>query len=94
MWWWLALVKTKMCWWIASFGKSYHGDVLQYAKELFSLRLPQIMKYCVMREFDNIHSCISLSSDLAFSHQSSAGIYIFKFPKRFLEISSRDLTLL
>ena len=33
-----------------------------------------------------------LSGDLAFSHQH--GIYGFKFPKRFLEISSRDLTLL
>ena len=39
---------------------------------------------------DNIHSWISLSGDLAFSHQD--GIYGFKFPKRFLEISSRDLT--
>ena len=43
-------------------------------------------------ECDNIHSWISLSGDLAFSHQH--GIYSFKFPKRFLEISSRDLTLL
>jgi hypothetical protein len=41
---------------------------------------------------DNIHSWISLSGDLAFSHQD--GIYGSKFPKRFLEISSRDLTLL
>ncbi len=40
---------------------------------------------------DNIHSWISLSGDLAFSHQD--GIYGFTFPKRFLEISSRDLTL-
>jgi hypothetical protein len=49
-------------------------------------------KYCIMRECDNSHSWISLSGDLAFSHQD--GIYSFKFPKRFLEISSRDLTLL
>jgi hypothetical protein len=41
---------------------------------------------------DNIHSWISLSGDLALSHQD--GIYGFNFPKRFLEISSRDLTLL
>ncbi len=41
---------------------------------------------------DNIHSWISLSGDLAFSHQD--GIYGFKFPERFLEISSRDLTSL
>jgi hypothetical protein len=67
--WWLALARKKLCWWLASFGKSYHGDVLQYAKHLFSLRLPQMTKYCVMREFYNIHSWISLSGDLAFSHQ-------------------------
>ncbi len=42
-------------------------------------------------ECDNIHSWISLTSDLTFSQQH--GIYSFKFPKRFLEISSRDLTL-
>ena len=36
---------------------------------------------------DNIHSWISLSGDLAFSHQD--GIYGFTFPKRFLEISSQ-----
>jgi len=40
---------------------------------------------------DNIHSWISLSGDFAFSHQD--GIYGCKFPERFLEISSRDLTL-
>jgi hypothetical protein len=55
--------------WIASFGESYNGDVLQLAKQLFSLRLPQMTKYCVMRECENIHSWISLSVDLAFSHQ-------------------------
>jgi hypothetical protein len=89
--WWLALAKKKMWLWIASFGESYNGDVLQHAKQLFSLRLPQMTKYCVMRECDNIHLGISLSGDLAFSHQD--GIYGFKFPGRFLEISSRDLTL-
>ncbi len=40
---------------------------------------------------ENIHSWISLSGDLVFSHQQ--GIYGFKFPNFFLEISSRDLTL-
>jgi hypothetical protein len=49
MWWWLALARKKMWRWIASFGESYNGDVLQYAKQLFSLRLPQMTKYCVMR---------------------------------------------
>ncbi len=48
-------------------------------------------KYCIMRECDNIHSWISLSGDLTFSQQD--GIHGFEFPKRFLEISSRDLTL-
>jgi hypothetical protein len=70
MWWWLALARKKLCWWLASFGESYHGDVLQHAKHLFSLRLPQMTKYCVMRECDNIHSWISLSGDLAFSQSS------------------------
>ncbi len=46
----------------------------------------------ILRSCENIHSWISLSGDLIFSHQQ--GIYGFKFPKRFLEISSRDLTLL
>ncbi len=91
MWWWLAVARKKMWWCIASFGDSYHDDVLQFAKQLFSVRLPWMFKYCVMREGDNIYSRISLSGDLAFSHQD--GIYGFKFPKRFLEISSSDLTL-
>jgi hypothetical protein len=48
--WWLALAKKKMSLWIASFGESYHDDVLHFAKQLFSLRLPQMTKYCVTRE--------------------------------------------
>ncbi len=40
---------------------------------------------------ENIHKWYSLSTDLLFSQQD--GIYIFKFPKRFLEISFRYLTL-
>ncbi len=50
MWWWLALARKKMWWWIAYFGESYHGDVLQYAKQIFSLRLLQMAKYCVIEE--------------------------------------------
>jgi hypothetical protein len=69
MWWWLALARKQMWRWIASFGESYNGDVLQYAKQLFSLRLPQMTKYCVMRECDNIHPWICTTGDLAFSHQ-------------------------
>ncbi len=91
-WWWLALARKKLYWWLASFGESYHsdvshfgesyhGDVLQYAKHFFSLRLPQMTKYCVMRECDNIHSWISLSGDLAFSHQH--GIYGLNSSKGF-----------
>jgi hypothetical protein len=71
-------------------NSSFFRDALQNAKQLFSLGLPQMTKYCVMRECENIHSWISLSGDLAFSHQQ--GIYGFEFPKRFLEISPRDLT--
>jgi hypothetical protein len=92
--WWLALSKKKMWHWIASFGKSYNSDVLQLAEQLFSLSLPQMTKYCVMREFENIHSCISPSVDLAFSHQG--GIYGFKSPKRFsgdLFLRSHSFTL-
>ena len=43
---------------------------------------------------ENIHSWIYLMrgiGDSVFSHQD--GIYGFEFPKRFFEISSRDLTL-
>jgi hypothetical protein len=57
--WWLAVARKKMWWWFASFGKSYNGDVLQHAKQLISLRLPQTTKYCIMRECENIHSWIS-----------------------------------
>jgi hypothetical protein len=54
MWWWLAVVRKKMWWRFASFGKFYHGDVLQHVKQLFSLRLLQMTKYCVMRECEKI----------------------------------------
>jgi hypothetical protein len=33
----------------------FFGDALQNAKQLFSTRLPQMTKYCVMRECENIH---------------------------------------
>jgi hypothetical protein len=33
--WWLALARKMMWRCIASFGDSYHGDVLQFAKQLF-----------------------------------------------------------
>ncbi len=69
---------------------SVFGNALQNATQLFFNRIPQMTKYCVMRECENIHSWVSLSGDLVFSHQQ--GIYGFEFPKRFLEIFSRDLT--
>jgi hypothetical protein len=75
--------------WIASFSHPYDGDMLQLAKKLFSLSLPQMTKYCVMKECENIHSWISLVGDLAFSHQD--GIYGLNSPKGFLEISFSDL---
>jgi hypothetical protein len=37
---WLAFARKKMWRCIASFGDSYHGDVLQFAKQIFSVRLP------------------------------------------------------
>ncbi len=33
---------------------SYHSDALQYAIQLFYISLPQMMKYCIMRECENI----------------------------------------
>ncbi len=70
----------------------FFGDTLQNEKQLHSTRLPQMTKYCVMRKCENIHSWISLSGDLVFVILK--GISIFKSPKRFLDISSRDLSLL
>ena len=89
--WWLALARKKMWRWIASFGESYHGDVLQFAKQLLPVRLLLMTKFFVMRECDNILSGYLCAVSAVFSQQD--GIYGFKFPKRFLEISSGDLTL-
>jgi hypothetical protein len=60
---------------------SVFGNALQNATQLFFDRILQVTKYCVMRECENIHSWISLSGDLAFSHQD--GIYDLNFPKGF-----------
>jgi hypothetical protein len=71
---------------------SVFENALQNEKQLFSTRIPQMTKYCVMRECENIlHGCL-YGGDLLLVILK--GIYGFKFPKRFLEISSRDLTLL
>jgi hypothetical protein len=71
---------------------SVFGNALQNATQLFFVKILQTTKYYIMRECENIHSWISLSGELVFSHQQ--GIYGLKFPKFFLETSSRDLTLL
>jgi hypothetical protein len=48
-------------------------------------------KHFVMRECENILKGYLYVVTTVFSHQD--GIYCFKFPKRFLEISCRDPTL-
>jgi hypothetical protein len=50
---------------------SVFKNALQNAKQVFFNRIPQMTKYCIMRECENIHSWISLSGDLVFSHQQS-----------------------
>ncbi len=47
-------------------------------------------KYCIMRECENIFPGYLYDGDIAFVILKR--ISIFRFPKRFLEISSRDLT--
>jgi hypothetical protein len=71
---------------------SVFENALQYAKQLFSVRIPVMTKYCIMKECDNIHNGYLYGGDLLFVILKE--IYSFKFPKWFLEISSRDLTLL
>jgi hypothetical protein len=69
---------------------SVFGDTLQNAKQLFSTRLAQMTKYCIMRECENILRGYLYDGDFAFVILKE--IYGFEFPKRFLEISSRNLT--
>jgi hypothetical protein len=69
---------------------SVFENALQNAKQLFHISLPQITKYCIMRECENICCGYLYDGDLVFVILK--GIYGFKSPKRFLEISSRDLT--
>ncbi len=70
---------------------SFYDDALQNAKQLLYISLPLMTKYCIMRECDNILCGYLYDGDFVFVILK--GIYGFKFPKRFLEISSRDLTL-
>jgi hypothetical protein len=60
---------------------SFFRDALQNAKQLLSLGLPQMMKYCVMRECENILRRYLYDRDLVFVILK--GISIFKFPKGF-----------
>jgi hypothetical protein len=69
---------------------SVFEKALQNAIQLFLDRILQIAKYCIMRECENILHGFLYVFDLAFVILK--GVYGFKFPKRFLEISSRDLT--
>ena len=60
---------------------SYFQKGIQYTKQLFFSRLPQMIKYFVMRECDNIPTWISLCCDSAFAHMKEYSI--FKFPEGF-----------
>jgi hypothetical protein len=71
---------------------SVFENALQNVKQLFSTRIPQMTKYCIMRECENILHGYLYGGDLLFVILK--GIYGFKFPKRFLEISYIDLTSL
>jgi hypothetical protein len=57
------------------------GDALQNAKQLFSARLSKMIKYCVMRECDNILCGYLYDGDLVFVILK--GIYGLNSPKRF-----------
>jgi hypothetical protein len=78
---------------IAGFN-SVFGNALQNAAQLFFVRIPLMAKYFVMRECDNILHGYLYVVTTVLSHQD--GIYGFKLPNRFLEISCscRDLTSL
>jgi hypothetical protein len=69
---------------------SVFKNALQNAKQFFSTRITQMTKYCIMRECENILHGYLYGSYLVFVILK--GIYGFEFPKRFLEISSKDLT--
>ena len=54
---------------------SYFGDAIQDSKPLFFSRLPQMTKYFVMREHENIPHWISLCCDSAFAHKKEFSIF-------------------
>jgi hypothetical protein len=60
LWWWLALPR-KRC--VSGLPLLVIPTTMKYyifAKQSFSYRLPLMTKYYIMREYENIHSCISL----------------------------------
>jgi hypothetical protein len=89
--WWLALAKKKMWRCIASFGESYHDDMLQFAKQLFSVRLLLMTKFFVMKERDNILSgyLCAVTTYLV----SKMEFTVLNSPKRVLEISYSEISL-
>jgi hypothetical protein len=68
----------------------FFGHALQYAKQVFLDRIPQMTKYFVMRECEDSYT-ESLCCDSAFAHKKEFSI--FKFPERFLEISWTESSL-
>jgi hypothetical protein len=66
----------------------FFGLALQNGKQIFVHRIPQMTKYFVMRECEDIPTQISLCCDSAFAHKKEFSI--FKFPERFSEISCRN----
>jgi hypothetical protein len=69
----------------------FFGYALQYAKQVFLDRIPQVTKYFVMRECENIPRWISLCCDSAFAHKREFSI--FEFPEKFSEISWTESSL-
>jgi hypothetical protein len=59
---------------------SVFGNALQNATQIFFDRIPQITKYCVMRECENILRGYLYDGDLVFVILK--GIYGFKFPQK------------
>jgi hypothetical protein len=61
------LVRESWLWHVlCRLNSFFFGDTLQNAKQLFSLRLPKMMKYCVMRECENILCGYLYDGDLVF----------------------------